>query len=372
MGAVCVDGTHRSALIVKRFVPLVLWLVAAATVGCRVATRERPLNASAELPLAACGSSAPDLLFRSSLWLNLSNFLHKEAKARTGISNDATGARETSLTDTAGVRVLTAPERAAWDRAVDYYAGIIRASLGGGDDSLIFQIDDRLAALPDSISPVHSDIDPQLAENLARAAPVYRDVWWPIHDRNNQTWIGVNRELVQRYGGCGFARMEQVFRSASSPAIKVDAGVYSNWFGAYATSSTGPHVVLSSNAVGNQDAYGLETVLHESAHASRMLGRLDSALTASALSQGVEIPSALSHMVLFYTAGETVRAMLPTHVPYAERFGIWSRNARTQRLHDAIRNQWQPYLDGRVSFNAAVDRLVAAAGERSEGRAARR
>ena len=45
-------------------------------------------------------------------------------------------------------------------------------------------------------------------------------------------------------------------------------------------------------------------------------------------------------------------------MPYAERFGIWRRSRAARRYHALLEREWQPYLEGRVTFDAAIERVV--------------
>jgi hypothetical protein len=65
--------------------------------------------------------------------------------------------------------------------------------------------------------------------------------------------------------------------------------------------------------------------------------------------------------VVFYTAGELARRALGKvgdahYLPYANRYDLYSHGWQT--LRDAAIRDWQPYLDGHVSLEAAVDALV--------------
>jgi hypothetical protein len=164
------------------------------------------------------------------------------------------------------------------------------------------------------------------------------------------------RQLLDRYAACLAPRVGAVLGGAWPRApIRVDASVYATWFGAYATLAP-PRVTVTSTGVGSQGMYGLEVLLHEAGHS--LLGPVDSALAAAARQRGRQLPPELSHLILFYTAGELVRAVDPTYVPYAERFGIWSKNGTARRYHKLLGREWQPYLDGRTTLDATVERLV--------------
>ncbi|MBI4420947.1 MAG: hypothetical protein HY560_08990, partial [Gemmatimonadetes bacterium] len=233
----------------RAFFLTVLATVLAA--ACSGATLPR-LTPDTPVPAAVCPApQGPRLAFRSSFWLNLHNFLHKEAKRRARIDDDGAGARGNIAADTIGVRQLSAGERPAWEQTLDFYATTVLTGRVGGGDSLVIRINDRLADADGDQSPMAAAVDSALAVHLVRVAPIYRAVWWPIHDRRNQSWIAATEQLVDRYAGCVFPRAEQVL-GAPWPAalIRADATVYASWAGAYSTSVNGPHITMSTNAAG--------------------------------------------------------------------------------------------------------------------------
>jgi hypothetical protein len=348
-------------------------LAAVAVIVCACGAPKQPtLNAGTLVSPAACpASDTPRLVMRSGFWLNLHNFLHKEAKRVARVDNDGAGARGNIAADTLGARALTGDESARWTSALQYYARMVDASMSMPVDSLVLRIEAPLAHVPDEGQPNAASVDAELAAQLVRVADIYRDVWWPIHQRHDQTWLATAKLFAERYQGCVFPRVARLFQSSWPDSIRVDASVYATWFGAYATRARGPHVTVSSNAIGNLDSYALETVLHESAHAGGMLDRLDSAITARALARNVTPVRELSHLVLFYTAGEVVHDVLPTHIQYADRFGVWSQNRIALNLRETIADAWGPYMRGEIPFDTAVDRLVVATGAPTASRSSR-
>ena len=139
--------------------------------------------------------------------------------------------------------------------------------------------------------------------------------------------------------------------------IMVDASVYASWFGAYMTQNP-VHITMSSNARGNQGSLGIEGLLHEAAHS--LTGPLDSALATTAAREGRVLPRELAHLVLFYTAGETVRDDIRDHVPHAERFGLWKQSSSAERYRALLARVWRPHLEGHRSFADAIARIVGA------------
>lgn len=315
-----------------------------------------PSAPSAALERASCAAEdpAPRLRFVSSFWLNLHNALYRDARRQRGRTDESLGARGSVPHDTAARRALTEDERARWARAVAYYARtIVGDELG---DSLVTRINDRLAvAAPDQ--PLPDDLPASLRDALLDAAPIYRDVWWPVHDRHNVAWIDSARAQYASHGHCeGDALAAALGTTWTTEPIRVDATVYASWFGAYTTLAP-PHVTISSTAVGSNGASLLEVLLHETGHVH--LHPVDSALAAEAARQRRVLPAELSHLVLFYTTGALRRRADPAYVPYAERFEIWTRNRTAKRYRGLLAREWQPWLDGRRSFAAAISGVVA-------------
>ena len=313
--------------------------------------------------VAPCPAMAePRLEFESNFWLNLHNFLYKEAKRRQRIDDDGPGARGNTQADTTGLRALDPAERRAWDDALSYYTREVLTDRMAGGDSLVTRVNDRLAAAPEA-SLADGRLDSTLAARLTEVAPIYRSVWWPVHDAHNKAWITASRGLVERYGGCVFPELQRALkRPWPSAPIVIHATTYASWFGAYTTTATGPNVTISTNAVGNQETYALEEILHESAHAGELLGAGESAMAADAVKHKLSIEPELSHVLLFYTTGEIVSGVIPSHVPYAERFGIWSRTNELTRLRGILADTWKPYLSGGTSFEQALDAVVQRSG----------
>jgi len=302
--------------------------------------------------------SEPRLQFEASFWLNLHNFLVKEAKRREGRQDDGAGARGNIQADTIGLRALNPIEQHSWDGALRYYAQEILTDRVSGGDSIVIRVNDHLAGAPET-SLQTAGLDSALTATLTTVAPVYRAVWWPIHEAHDQQWIAAARGLVDRYGGCVFPRLQEAFkRPWPSTPIVIYASTYASWFGAYTTTVTGPHITLSTNAIGNQETYALESILHESAHAAEFLDASQATMAADAAKQGAPIEPQLSHVMLFYTTGEIVSSVMPSHIPYAERFGLWLQTSEMTRLKDALTIAWKPYLAGHSSFEQALDSVV--------------
>ena len=314
--------------------------------------------AGGQTPVAPCVEKSGALSsfeFASNPWLNLNNFLIKQAKHRRGIEDDGLGARGYTSEDTAALRPLTAAETADWNAAVDFFVRVVvpdRLVL----DSIVQNVNNVLARATPNGDLDDARLPSEFRRVMQTAMPIYRSAWWPVHDRRNQEWIASMRAALGDREACFAQRAARVLRSPWPAApIHVDATVYASWFGAYSTDHP-THITVSANARGSQGRSGVEILLHETAHS--MLGPLDSALAQEAARRHKTLPSPLSHLVLFYTAGSLMREWETAYVPFADEFGIWRQNKFAERYHDWIEQTWQPYLSGSCTFDDAVTSLI--------------
>ncbi len=67
-------------------------------------------------------------------------------------------------------------------------------------------------------------------------------------------------------------------------------------------------------------------------------------------------PRGLSHALIFFTAGEAVRRVVPEHVPYAEKFGVWQRGLGPMKV--ALEEIRKPYLEGHGTRDEAFAELI--------------
>jgi hypothetical protein len=128
-----------------------------------------------------------------------------------------------------------------------------------------------------------------------------------------------------------------------------------NWAGAYTTADPS-HITVSSENSGNQEDQGLEILFHEVLHT--MDDTLATALLAAFRARGKTPPRDLTHVFIFYTAGALTQRMIPGHIPYAEKNGLWVRVADFTRALPVLQRAWQPYLDGKITFADAVQRYA--------------
>jgi hypothetical protein len=309
-------------------------LVLCWLVGCLIALRAAPGVAT-----------AGPFEFHSGFWINLHHFLYEQALHET---NDLTGT-----------------DRVAWDKAVGFY----RQKMIQHDlifDSQMRQVDSELAIDETLPTLPYSGLDGELRTNLLAVAPIYRSHWWATHDRANRAWIMEASPLVRQYGDVLIKQIETAYEvSWPKGPVRVDVVEYANWAGAYTFTWTSVHEIVSSADAANHGNAAIEILFHEAMHGLvyDRSGLLADLLAARAKAHGVMLPKDLVHIFIFYTAGELVRRDLAgngvkDYMPYADKKGLYRGD--WARWRDAIRLYWKPHLDGSMSFDDAVNKVVGA------------
>ena len=282
-----------------------------------------------------CQSAAGQTLFEfhSGFWLNLHQFLCSEQAA------GASGATE-------------------WQSAIEYYKReIIPRDL----------LSDEAAAVNFSLSLAGSEpalavngLDPELAAVLSKAAPLYRRLVWPGHDRTNRAWIASLEPLLARYGAPMSRELAAVWQTQwPRVPIRVDVSAYAGTNGAYTTLDPA-HITITSTDASYQGDAALEMLFHEASHT--LDGNMRAALTAELKRQNRLLHRrTFSHAILFYTAGEIAKRYLSDYEPYAIRNGVLERGWPGSVT--ILEKDWKPYLQGRTTLAEALAAIVTDYGE---------
>lgn len=304
--------------------------------------------------------------FHSGLWINLHHFLYQQAFWRKAASGSDAETAAVAATKLAKTDKLSDAQRRDWSLSLDYYAASMIDRDLLFDDGMV-AIKTALAAAEGKPSLAGSGLAPALVQALERAAPVYRAVWWPEHDRLNRAWIDAVRPLVRKYHDGLVEKLAAALREPWPPEpIRVDVSFFAHRVGAYTTDRP-LHVTISSTHPQVQGYHALETLFHEASHAivDANAGAVGLAIAREAKAQNRAVPGNLWHSVLFFTVGEVVRRALERdgvkdYVPSGYKYTVYARSPLGDVQQRALEANWLPYLDGKIAFDEAVKRLVAA------------
>ena len=327
----------------------------------------------------------PVFEFHSGFWANLHHFLYHEARVRMGASEPAAPNLTGSPTLKSSAAVSLSPaEQKNWDAAINYYVA------NYADNDLLINIDlmllknqiedfedcDELtgrkkprcdAGLPGQIGPI-----------LDSVAPIYRAHWWRDQDRANRRWVAKVAPLVREQGVGLSERLADIYQARwPREKIRVDVCAYANAAGAYTTLDP-LRVTIASTDPRNQGTEALEVLFHEASHG--IATPVEAAISRECKQRDKPIPRNLWHALIIYTTGEVLRPVFrdspaaktaasdaqtpppptnPNIVPYALKDILTQRG--WEQYHLLLSLYWQPYLDGKVSFDDAIAHLVSAA-----------
>jgi len=300
-------------------------------------------------------ATAPGLFeFHSGPWYDLHHMLYAQARTRLGIDSSRPAVVK-SVGDTAGLGKRSVDERREWEAAVTYYEQNLARRDATFDIGMI-DIDLRIAAAETASTIRDAGLDTALAGVLDRVASLHRALWWPAHDSANRAWVRDVLPLLRDQGTAVARGVSSAFGThwADAP-IRVDLVAYGKGGGAYTTNRPS-HITMPSLDEGYRGTRSVEMLFHESMHT--LDDSLGSALDRAASPRRKHVPRELGHVLIFYTAGEVTRQRFPGHEPYAESQGLWARVRPWAELLPLVRARWQPWLEGRVTFEQAISGLV--------------
>ena len=324
----------------------------------------------------------PVFELHSGFWINLHHTLYQEARqrsdARTGLEATDKGASRGVTMMRGAKSPLTPIEQKAWDDAVAYYVAhyavqdllfsteliLLKNQIGDFEDC------DELSGAKKKTCD--AGLSAKLTQVLDTAAPVYRAHLWPEHDRANRRWIARVAPLVREQGVGLSERLADIYQTRwPKDKIRVDVSAYANWAGAYTTLDP-LRVTIGSLDSRNQGAESLEVLFHEASHG--IAQPVQWAISRECRQRDKAIPRDLWHALIFYTTGEVIKPVMggmvaPAgdrdgsvpgggYVPYAVREGLYQRG--WDDYLKLLTRFWQPYLDGKVTFDDAIARMVSA------------
>jgi hypothetical protein len=273
-------------------------------------------------------------------WLNLHHFLHVLGRVEAKMPDVKRDAVAGAPADEAqGLKMLSDSERQAWRQAVSAYANSL-SKLETTFDRPVYDVTNAVRRASPDRDASTLQIDVAVADALDRAGPIYRKAWWTRHRDANRKWLQSMQEPLRKYG------------PQMAGGFPVNISGWSNWAGAYSTYDS--LLVIATLNPGNQGLHGFEIMFHEAMH--QWDEEIDARLQKIARANKLKFNDLLSHAMIFYTTGEAMKTVVPTHVPYAELAGIWK--GRMGVFKPALDAHWKPYLEGKSTLDAALVGLL--------------
>lgn len=340
----------------------------------------------------------PVFELHSGFWINLHHRLYQEAReqrstASPGGLKSGKSAKPTLQVTPGAKSALSPAEQRAWDDALAYYTA------NYADKDLLFSTE--LLLLKNQLGDFETCEDlsgakkktcdaglpAKLTQILDAAAPVYRAHRWLADDRANRAWIMRVAPLVREQGVGLSHRLADIYQTRwPTERIRVDVSAVANSAGAYTTLDP-LRVTIASTDARNQGSAALEVLFHEASHG--IATPVEQAITRECRQREKPIPRDLWHALIFYTTGEVIKPLMDTqgdasdgsgvpngsegnntsaadarssddsrYTPYAVREGLYRRG--WENYFQMLTRYWQPYLEGRVTFDDAIAHMISA------------
>ena len=292
--------------------------------------------------------------FYSNFWINMHHFLYKKAEQ----------ANEKSWQEVFEDEILNQMnnnEREILSHSIQYYQDHLTEKSLLFDDQLYWT---KRALIKFGANDVldHESINSEHQQVLNNAKSVYANYFWKVHHNQNRKTLDKYLPLVKKIENRTFNRIESLAKEPwPEEKIRVDLSYYSNWAGAY-TTTTPIHVVLTSLEEGSDGEwaeYGwLELLFHEPSHGVITNNKLPVADTIKSISEelDVKVPRDLWHAVLFYFSGKAVQeALRDEGIEYELMmitYDIFSR------YHAVVFEHMPPYVRGNEGLETALRKAI--------------
>jgi hypothetical protein len=118
------------------------------------------------------------------------------------------------------------------------------------------------------------------------------------------------------------------------------------------------HIQAGAASPRNTGDAPLDLLFHEASHTPAVGGRITAMIQQECARQKLAVPPNLWHFMIMFTSGAVARRELadtgrPGYEPYVDRYNMLPPAERP-----AFERDWQPYLDGKASFDLALHDLV--------------
>ena len=336
---------------------------ATATVLTAVMMLIAPCVGLAQPSGRAAVATTSHFAFYSDFATNLNDALIAAGSARRSKKTELfhSGAEEACFDE------LPAAERAAWNRAVDYYAEIVSPGQFTAPEQSLPRLELAGVVKKEALTNATEQRFLEIIGGFrGAAAPVYERCRWSSQDAANRRWIDNVLPLLALHEKTLGQRLSELYGTpwAGLP-FRVDVVETVSWAGADSLNlrSPGLHMLVSSANPGNQDRAALEVVFHEASHfLTGFQTPLRAALEAAARNVGGSVPGDLTHPVHFFMTGEAVRRVLdkPGEPPYTSY--LYAMSLFSNEFRDAIKKTWPAYMDGKRTLQEAAADLIRALG----------
>lgn len=296
--------------------------------------------------------------FHSSMKLNAHLFLYNQALAcKSGkVPNDSLALH--AFMNTAAT--LSAKDLALLNGVLRFYKDslLIKDLLF---DSAMRHFSDFLAEGCISKTKMTRPWQTRSLDMIKTFKPYFVKLYWPAIDSNNKVWLNSIKNKITASEIEIVPELEKIYKTnLPDGKVRVDLVCYATWAGAYSYNDAFTHVVFSTASKNNQGALATEVIFHETSHF--LADKLILKINAQVKNKHLEKEINLWHDVIFYTTGSVLEKYYKTkwqkfepyfvQMKFEDKFPLFKKSVEACRLY------WDPYLNGKVDFDLAVNNLV--------------
>jgi hypothetical protein len=215
-----------------------------------------------------------------------------------------------------------------------------------------------------TIAPRQSAI--RLAGALATAERSFLETVWPRHrEVLERAAAGIERELAPKERACFDDIAQSLGMAAPDVVVPVYLVAQAPAPQGFTYRRPGGRTASVVGVEGRGGSLLLEVILHEAIHVLDVategqpsaLSGLRARLERAGLGRADPLAREVVHTLMFVQAGETVRRVLdPSHRHYGEVAGYYAKVPLAAQVELPI---WKDRLDGKLSLDAALDRIAA-------------
>ena len=170
---------------------------------------------------------------------------------------------------------------------------------------------------------------------------------------------------IRDYGHVFSRRLPQIYQAPwLSQPYRVDITAYADADGSYSNNASAfVHIVMSSYDSGEHGLAELDVLFHEASHSivGPSTGALGRAIVTASSRIDRPYPEQFWHALIMYCPGSIAEHMFNTEAPSSYQM-VWLRNGLFTRVwpryYSALKTHWQPYMDGKVNLQSAIDACV--------------
>jgi len=199
-------------------------------------------------------------------------------------------------------------------------------------------------------------------EVLKKFQPYFTKLYWTGIDSTNKAWLSAYKEQITKLELTVIPELERIYQTKlPAKKIRVDLTCYATWAGAYSFNTSFEHIVYSTASKANQGDLAAEVVFHEASHF--LVDKVNDKITLLLKDNKDSKKCAnLWHNIIFYTTGYVLEKQYKLQwkkfEPYYVQMKFEEKIPEFKVSVEACKLYWNDYIEGKLTFDAVLKKLV--------------